>query len=80
MNKRIVLETSNIIAMMFTQPAMKIYFSAFDISKELINQHYSNRKTLSQGLMSELFDSGKEYHKKIIHNIVEDISCDENVD
>ena len=79
MNKRIVMETANIIAMMYTQPSMKRLFSSFDIPEDVINKHYSTRKTFSQSLMFELFDSGLEYHKKILHDIIEDISFDENV-
>lgn len=74
------METANIIAMMYTQPSMKRLFSSFDIPEDVINKHYSTRKTFSQSLMFELFDSGLEYHKKILHDIIEDISFDENVD
>lgn len=80
MNKRIVFLTSNIMALMFTKPSIERYLSGFDVPDELIAEYEGvAKKTLTQDLMFELFDSGKDYDKKILHDIVEDLSVDPNI-
>ncbi len=79
MNKRIIIETADLIAFVFTQPTMKRYFESFGIDSTLIEKHYSTKKTFSEGLMLELYDSGKDSDKNILHNIVEDMGCNPDI-
>ena len=76
MNERIIIETADLIALVFTQPTMERHFRAFGIDPTLIKKHYSTRKPFSEGLLLELYDSRKDSDMKILHDIVEDMSCD----
>lgn len=76
MNKRIIIETADLIALVFTQPTMERRFKAFGIDPTLIKKHYSTKKPFSEGLLLELYDSRKDSDMKILHDIVEDMSCD----
>jgi len=79
MNKRIIIEAADMIAFVFTQPTMKRYFESFGIDLTLIKKHYSTKKTFSEELMLELYNSGKDSDKKILHGIVEDLTCSPDI-
>ncbi len=76
MDKRIVFEAANIICLVYTKPSMINHFDAFGVEKAIIDECSSfAKKRFAETVMNRLYMSTKESDQRIVHRIVEDLSC-----